>query len=687
MAINPNAYTAQPVSTTIENLMASADPAAARAALELAALSTLAAAPAGTLGGATLASNVLASSLTSVGALTSVAVTGAATVGSLASSGAVSGTTGAFSGAISATNLSGANTGDQTSITGNAGSATVLQTARAINGVNFDGSAAITVTAAAGTLSGPTLAGNVLASSLTSVGTLASLGVTGAATVGSLASAGAVSGTTGTFSNQVNAAGAVVAQAAASGSVLMSSGTDTLTGYLSWRKANDTRLGYFGFSATDVPLTLENGANFTVTGGNVGIGTAAPGYKLDVTGTANVSGAATVGSLASSGAVSGTSGTFAGSGYIRDSLFLQRAYLSHYMPALSFSDTLGGVRGDNVSIGNSGGADTLLHAGGSERVRILGATGNVGIGTADASRRLTVVNNGASTLVSAFQYGAGGAVTTVGASATGGEIQAFTNGYAGGAPLSLNPGGGNVGIGTAAPAARLHVINNGVDGPLFTTSDFSLGTIGSGFGFATGAASGNTHSIIYAFSAGAGAPNNLALQPYGGNVGIGTAAPQRRLHVGSQTAGFGQGYEGIVVNDNGIVQISARNNAANVEIGMFAHSNGNAYLGTWTNSPLILRSNNLDAMTILPSGNVGIGTAAPGQTLDVTGGIVASEDIRTAPKTFGTLRAAATAGNGAHSYITDATLAFIGANIGSAAAGGGANHSPVVVVNGAWVIG
>jgi len=57
-------------------------------------------------------------------------------------------------------------------LTGNATTATTLATARAINGVNFDGSAAITVTAAAGTLTGTTLASNVVTSSLTSVGTI-----------------------------------------------------------------------------------------------------------------------------------------------------------------------------------------------------------------------------------------------------------------------------------------------------------------------------------------------------------------------------------------------------------------------------------------------------------------------------------------------------------------------------------
>lgn len=66
--------------------------------------------------------------------------------------------------------VSGTNTGDQTTVSGNAGTATALATARAINGVNFDGTAAITVTAAAGTLSGSTLASGVTASSLTSFG-------------------------------------------------------------------------------------------------------------------------------------------------------------------------------------------------------------------------------------------------------------------------------------------------------------------------------------------------------------------------------------------------------------------------------------------------------------------------------------------------------------------------------------
>ena len=62
-------------------------------------------------------------------------------------------------------------------LSGNAGSATRLATARSINGVNFDGSSNITVPASADTLTGTTINGSVTLSSLTQVGTLSSLNV------------------------------------------------------------------------------------------------------------------------------------------------------------------------------------------------------------------------------------------------------------------------------------------------------------------------------------------------------------------------------------------------------------------------------------------------------------------------------------------------------------------------------
>ena len=96
-----------------------------------------------TLTGTSLNSTVVSSSLTSVGTLANLSVTNT---------------------------ISG-------SINGNSGTTTSLLTPRDINGVAFDGSAAITITAAAGTLTGTILNATVVSSSLTSVGTLTTLAV------------------------------------------------------------------------------------------------------------------------------------------------------------------------------------------------------------------------------------------------------------------------------------------------------------------------------------------------------------------------------------------------------------------------------------------------------------------------------------------------------------------------------
>lgn len=89
------------------------------------------------------------------------------------------------SGNFSAGTITGALNGNASTAT-LAGSALTLATPRNINGVAFDGSANITVAAAAGTLTGATLASGVTASSLTSAGATMNLvgGAAGALTIG-----------------------------------------------------------------------------------------------------------------------------------------------------------------------------------------------------------------------------------------------------------------------------------------------------------------------------------------------------------------------------------------------------------------------------------------------------------------------------------------------------------------------
>ena len=81
------------------------------------------------------------------------------------------------------------------------GSAAKLTTPRTINGTSFDGSANVTVTAAAGTLTGTTLNSTVVTSSLTSTGTLGGLTVTAAPTFSAM-TAGSIllAGTAGLLS-------------------------------------------------------------------------------------------------------------------------------------------------------------------------------------------------------------------------------------------------------------------------------------------------------------------------------------------------------------------------------------------------------------------------------------------------------------------------------------------------------
>jgi hypothetical protein len=108
-------------------------------------------------------------------------------------------------------------------LTGNASTATTLQTARTINGTSFNGSADITVAAAAGTLTGATLASGVTASSLTSVGTLANLTVTNTIT-------GSVSGNAGTATTLATARNINGVSFNGSANITVTAAADTLTG-------------------------------------------------------------------------------------------------------------------------------------------------------------------------------------------------------------------------------------------------------------------------------------------------------------------------------------------------------------------------------------------------------------------------------------------------------------------------
>ncbi len=138
----------------------------------------------------------------------------------------------------------------------------------------------------------------------------------------------------------------------------------------------------------------------------------------------------------------------------------------------------------------SGGSDIFgITTNGSERLRI-DANGNVGIGFTTPDRSLQIASDINIVGSNASLLGAGGTQFAItGSSATGltkkltlgidttdnyGVIQAGnTSGtnYA----LSLNPAGGNVGIGTTSPTYQLHATGNvGIGGSLTFTNAFNL---------------------------------------------------------------------------------------------------------------------------------------------------------------------------------------------------------------------
>ena len=198
-------------------------------------------------------------------------------------------------------------------LTGNASTATTLQTARNINGVSFNGSADITVTAAAGTLTGTTLASNVTASSLTSVGTLANLTVTNPIT-------GSVTGSSGSTTG--NAATATALQTArningvsfngtADITVTAAAGTLTGTTLASGVTASSlTSVGTLSSLAVTGDLTVDTSTlKVDSTNNRVGIGTATPGagYRLHIVDSGNTVGTNTPLFLSSANGVATTS--------------------------------------------------------------------------------------------------------------------------------------------------------------------------------------------------------------------------------------------------------------------------------------------------------------------------------------------------------------------------------------------